>query len=320
MVTPSPYNTLPAATGEAAGSETKGFIFDIKRFAIHDGPGTRTTVFLKGCPLRCRWCHNPEGQLPLPQLSVSSQRCMACKTCLPLCVPNAIALNGGPIVDRVLCDQCGACAVACPTETLQMIGRSIMLTELIDELGRDRILYEESGGGVTFSGGEPLMQGEFLAASLKACKEHGWHTAVDTSGFGHPDVVAQITGYTDLFLYDLKVVESGKHRQWAGADNEIVLRNLFDLNDRGAHVIIRVPMVPSLTATEENIHSISTMLRSKTNINEIHLLNYHSHGRSKVDRLGLSETLPRMHPLSHDEMQYFARALRADGFEVTIGG
>jgi pyruvate formate lyase activating enzyme len=220
-----------------------GIIFDIKRYAIHDGPGIRTTVFFKGCPLNCDWCQNPESRDPAPQVALLTQRCIRCGACLEAC-PHAD--NGPPTtaapIDRAHCQRCGACVEACPSGARSLLGSTVTVPELMSEIEKDRLFFEESGGGVTFSGGEPLMQPEFLLECLAACKHKQHHTAIDTCGHAPWGTLSQILALTDLFLYDLKLMDGARHEQQLGVSNSLILENLRNLSKRGAAIWIRFPL------------------------------------------------------------------------------
>jgi len=208
---------VEAYAGDATAMAATGLVFWIARFAVHDGPGIRVTVFLKGCPLRCSWCHSPESQLPKPEIMLKNDRCLICGTCAPLCRHDAIALtDDGYDTNRERCQACGECVDACPAEARTLAGRTMTVTELVADIEKDRVFLDRSGGGVTFSGGEPLMQPDFLAEAIAACRAAGWHTAVETSGYGTPPAVAA-AATADLILFDLKVHDEAQHRRASGA-------------------------------------------------------------------------------------------------------
>jgi pyruvate formate lyase activating enzyme len=224
---------------------TSGLIFDIKKYSIHDGPGIRTTLFLKGCPLACAWCHNPESQSSKPEMIFREQRCIRCGVCLTACPRRAITWNGdGPLTDWAACQPCDACVTACYAEARERIGREMTVAQALAEIERDRAFYDESGGGVTFSGGEPLMQSDFLAALLHACKAQDLHTAVDTCGFAAWETLDKVRGEVDLFLYDLKLMDDARHRAFTGVSNAPILANLQALSRLGHNLLIRIPLVP----------------------------------------------------------------------------
>lgn len=230
---------------------TSGIIFDVKRFSIHDGPGIRTTVFFKGCPLACLWCHNPESQSRAPQIMLRPSRCIACGACVDECAEGAITWNGGGVLtNRALCTSCGVCTQACVAEARELVGRKVTTAEIMAEISRDLAFYDESGGGVTFSGGEPLLQADFLLELLRECKRQEIHTAVDTSGAASWAALAQIAPFVDLFLYDLKLMDEARHKAATGAGNRLILDNLGRLAATGAAIQLRVALIPGKITTK----------------------------------------------------------------------
>jgi pyruvate formate lyase activating enzyme len=206
---------------------TTGIVFDIKKFSIHDGPGIRTTIFFKGCPLRCWWCHNPEGLTPEPELMIRANRCIRCDACLDVCPHGAISRDGDKVfTDVAKCLRCGTCVAACYAEARQIVGQEMAAAQVMAEIERDVPFYDESGGGATFSGGEPLLQPDFLCELLSACRARGIHTAVDTCGFAPWEVLDSVRKYVDLFLYDLKLMDEARHRAFTGVSNALILSNL----------------------------------------------------------------------------------------------
>ncbi len=275
-----------------------GVVFDIQRFSVHDGPGIRTTVFLKGCPLRCLWCHNPEGIFPGPELMFFEYKCLSCGTCARVCPEKAIVLvpteGAKPALDRRKCTGCGICAEACPSGAWRRVGRTITVEELLSALERDALLYDRSEGGVTFSGGEPLFQPEFLLAALKACKERHIHTTVDTSGHAPTSVLAAIAPCTDLFLFDLKPMDEEEHRRYTGVSNHLIHENLRKLVEWGKPVIVRVPLIPGVTDTDRNIQMLVAFLRElRGGIKKVELLPYHDVAE-KYQRLGRPYDMPQL--------------------------
>jgi len=257
----------------------RGIIFDIQRFAIYDGPGIRTLVFLKGCPLRCWWCQNPEGLSRKPQLAYYEQLCQHCHLCAEICPTGAIKITTEDIhiIDRRKCNLCGKCYSVCPTGALKLIGREITVDELIKEIKRDAMFYDSSGGGVTFSGGEPLYQPDFLLQCLKECQEYGIHTALETSGYADKTTFRKISNFVDLFLFDIKIINEEKHKYYTGVSNKPILENLKFLvkSGRGEDVIIRFPIIPTITDTEENLRDIISLLSSLKTLERVHLLPFH---------------------------------------------
>ncbi len=300
---------------------TTAVIFDIKRFAVHDGPGIRTTVFLKGCPLACPWCHNPEGQKFAPELFLRPARCIGCGKCLPACPQGALTLASGTIaLDRGSCDACGTCADVCPTDALETVGRAVTVDELIATIMRDRPFYQESGGGVTFSGGEPLGQPEFLLDLLHACRDRGIHTTVDTSGYAPAETIAAIAELVDLFLYDLKLIDDDAHRRYTGVTNRPILDNLRLLSDIGATVIVRVPVIPGITDSEDNIDGIARFVAALPRPYPVDLLPYHRAGIDKYARLGMPYRLADTPIPSHARMEEIAEIFLRHKLTVMIGG
>ncbi len=264
----------------------RGCIFDIKRFAVHDGNGIRTTVFLKGCNLRCLWCHNPEGMFSVPQTAYYAHKCIGCGECAGVCPAQAHRIEDGKhLFDRALCIGCGKCAAVCLGDALTFYGREMTADELLPLLLEDREFYESSSGGVTFSGGECMLQADFLREILRLCKENGIHTAVDTAGDVPWESFEKVIPYTDLFLYDVKAATESLHKEGTGVSNARILENLKRLSDAGAEIIVRVPVIGGYNDTAEEIERIAAILKP-LRIRSVELLPYHAMGEHKYEAIG----------------------------------
>jgi pyruvate formate lyase activating enzyme len=302
------------------GGARQGLIFDLKKYSINDGPGIRTTVFFKGCPLRCSWCHNPEGQSFAPEVMIRASRCLAdCSECVTACPKEAVIKTAGvPVVDRRRCDACGKCADACPAEAVEIVGRRLSSAQLLREIEKDRIFQDQSGGGVTFSGGEPLSQPDFLSEILDYCRRKEIHTTVDTCGFAPTAVLEQIALKTDLFLYDLKLIDEERHRAYTGESNALILENLKRLAAMGKKTIVRLPLVPGVNDDEENIREMARFLGSLGSVNEISLLPYHKLGRDKYKGLE-KRAEEEFTPPSAECLERIKKDLEQHGFRVSLG-
>ena len=300
---------------------TKGIVFDIMHFSTHDGPGIRTTVFLKGCPLSCAWCHNPESQSRGLELMLRPNLCIACEACITACPEGAISLNDGAIVtDRSKCNLCGICVEVCNAEARAMVGRELSVDEVMAEILKDVIFYDESGGGVTFSGGEALMQPDFLLELLQACKEKGVHTAVDTCGFANWGVIERVRSFVDLFLYDLKTLDEEAHRQYTGVPNRPILANLRRLSELGHSVILRMPLIPGVNDSEEAIQAVGQFAASLPNLARLDILPYHEAGVEKYRRLDKVYSLAEITPPSDGRVAAVASVLRGYHLNIQVGG
>jgi len=296
-----------------------GLIFDIKRYAIHDGPGIRTTVFFKGCPLSCWWCHNPEGKSFSLELMIWPDRCIGCQTCVEVCPNSAVlVVNGSIVTDRDRCKVCGTCAEKCPANAREIVGKRISVDELIKEIRKDVLFYEESGGGVTVSGGEPLAQPEFLHEFLRACKKEDIHIALDTSGYAETGVLLKISKNVDLFLYDLKIMDDKKHKLYTGVSNELILKNLRELSLLGKKVFVRFPLIPGVNDDEENLHAAGKFISGLRNVEEIDILPYHKLGVEKAKRLG--KKVKTFDKPSNETLERAIKKLKSFGLKVKEGG
>ena len=298
-----------------------GIIFDIRKYSIHDGPGIRTAVFFKGCPLRCWWCHNPESQSAAVEIIFRESRCIACQACLAACEQGALAWNGnGPVTDPEKCRLCGACADGCYAEARQQVGREMTVEQVLAEIERDIAFYDESGGGVTFSGGEPLLQRDFLSALLHACRAKEIHTALDTSGFAAWETMERIRGDVDLFLYDLKLIDDALHRQTTGVSNALILENLQALSQRRHAIRLRVPVIPGINADDEAVRQIGAFAAALPHLNGVDLLPYHAIGIDKYARFNRAYKLPETRSPSDERMAEIEHILTGFGLTVKIGG
>ena len=270
----------------------KGNIFEIKKFAVHDGDGIRTTVFLKGCPLRCKWCHNPEGLTKAPVLSYAPQKCISCGECVFVCRYGAHTIGaGGHEYNKDLCVQCGACEDVCLGEALKLYGKAMEAQDLLPKLLEDRAFYENSGGGVTLSGGEPMMQVAFIKELLSLLKENGVSTAVDTSGYAPFSAFEEILPYTDVFLYDIKAIDEQVHIDGTGVSNRLILENVKKLDERGKKIEVRYPFIPSYNDGEAE--KIAEFLSGIKNLVKVRVLPYHNFAQSKYSYL--DEEYPAAH-------------------------
>lgn len=298
-----------------------GLIFDIKRYAIHDGPGIRTTVFFKGCPLHCPWCHNPEGQDSNPELSYNETRCLkGCTECIKICPEDALSHFHHDIsIDREKCDLCGDCAQTCPTDALEIIGRELSVEEVMEEIEKDQVFYEESAGGVTFSGGEPLAQLEFLYSVLDKCKKKGLHAVLDTCGYVPFDEMEKIANKVDLFLYDFKFMDDEKHQEATGVSNKLIIENLKRLSGRGSQIVVRIPIIEGVNDNNENITKTAEFIASLPGIKGISLLPYHKGGRQKYARLSKASKMDKTPAPSKEKIKRIKKKLERFGFQVRIG-
>jgi len=298
-----------------------GLIFDISRYAIHDGPGIRTTVFLKGCPLSCWWCHNPESQSADKELLYRAERCIGCATCVEACPEGAISHTPeGYVANSDRCTLCGKCVPVCPADARELVGREITVAELIKEIEKDALFFDESGGGVTFSGGEPLAQSQFLIEALKACREMDIHTVVDTCGFAPRQVLESAVPFTRLFLFDLKMIDPELHRKYTGVSNDIVLSNLAWLSEQETETIIRIPIIPGINDTPDNIEATGKFLAGLPKKLEVNLLPYHATAQQKYSRFGLTYRLPHLNPPPAEQMEELTGRLALFGLSVFAGG
>jgi pyruvate formate lyase activating enzyme len=297
-----------------------GTVLRIERFAIHDGPGIRTTVFLKGCPLRCTWCHSPESQLLQREFMPQPDRCVRCMGCASVCPQHALlpAADRGPVAPGA-CDTCGACAEACPTGARELMGRSMSADALMAEIERDRIFYDESDGGVTFSGGEPLMQPAFVREMALRCRLSGIHVTIDTCGHVDPNALLEIARDADLFLFDLKMMDEERHKAFTGASNVRILQNLEHLSAIHPNVLVRFPFIPGVNDDDQNVKAIGAFLAS-LRLTRIDVLPYHRAGLAKYDRLQRPYQLPDTQPPSADHVTHAVRLLESCGLIVRPGG
>ncbi len=306
---------------ESAVSGATGRCFDIQRWSLHDGPGIRTTVFLQGCPLVCPWCHNPESRSSGPEVRVIAGRCIRCGACLDACPHPAETVAGEvPAVDPARCVRCGLCVAACPTGARVLTGETFTAGEVLATVERDRPFYEESGGGVTFSGGEPFLQPRFLLACLSLARRGGIHTAVDTSGFAPREVVLEAARWTDLFLFDLKLLDGPRHERLTGAPLAPILENLRALDAAGASIWLRTPLVPGLNDAPADLDALGAFAAALPRTRRIHLLPYHRLASAKHRGLGREDPLDGLEPPPPPAVEAAAARLRSHGLDVRLGG
>lgn len=265
-----------------------GVVFDIQHYSIYDGPGIRTSVYLKGCPLSCFWCHNPESQLHNPQMGYWQERCDGCGLCVSSCSHGALALKRKAVIrDPALCQACNTCATVCPKSAMELIGKPMSVSQITDIVLKDKIFYDNSNGGVTITGGEPAVQKNFLKALLVELKKNAIHTALETCGYFSDELTDFLVAHTDLFLFDIKHIDPHKHRAGTGTDNELILNNFKNiLNKVGdRRVIVRIPLIPTFNADLKSLSAIRSFLQENSFNGEIHLMPYHDLGKAKYKRI-----------------------------------
>lgn len=298
----------------------EGIIFDIKKYSIHDGPGTRVTVHMKGCPLSCWWCHNPESQSMIPTVLFRSERCIACGSCIKACPHGAVSIEGGTLVtNEGLCTGCGECCRVCPSEARELCGKKYSVDELMAILRKDEPFFRD-GGGVTFSGGEPLMQPEFLIEALIACKKEGYHRAIDTCGFAPTKTILEVAKEANLFLYDIKHMDPAQHKKYTGVDNVLILDNLRAISEAGAAINIRYPFMPGLNTDSDNVHALGRFVSKLKGITGVNILPYHTVAKGKHDRWHMDYRLPDLLPPTANQTGDAAKILESYGLSVRIGG
>lgn len=303
-----------------------GRILHLQRLSTEDGPGIRTTVFFKGCPLRCAWCHNPESLLPQPQVQWFAGRCLNCHSCLEVCPQDCLVMTPqGLEIDRQRCKGCGTCVETCPSGALEILGRQVTVEWLLTELLKDRAYYEKSGGGVTLSGGEPLLQPEFATAVLKGIKEAGLSTALDTCGLCAPSALEQALPYTDLVLFDLKLMDAQAHRCYTGQPNERILANLLQIRQwqrqHGAPALwIRTPLIPGATTGPENLQAIGAFIAANLNgsVERWELCAFNNLCADKYRRLGMNWAYAGLPLMSAEELRNCEAMARASGVNPEI--
>ncbi len=300
-------------------SSIKGNIFNIQRYSIDDGPGIRSTVFMKGCPLRCSWCSNPESQTPWPEVTHRDSVCKKCSRCVETCELKAISIDAlGVYIDRKRCTRCGKCVEVCNNDALRVIGKEVSVEEVFDEIIRDIDYYRDSGGGVTVSGGEVLFQPAFTAALLKRCRDAEIHTCVDTSGYGDTTSLEKILPYTSLVFFDLKHMDPSAHKELTGHSNELIIHNLEFIAAWGTPVVIRVPIIPGLNDSEEEITAIARTVSGITESTKVNLLPYHKFGMGKYKMLDLEYKLGELANPTDEKLQRAKQIIESFGLDCEI--
>ncbi len=298
--------------------EMRGVVFNMQRFSVRDGDGIRTIVFLKGCPLRCKWCSNPESQTLKPVLMYSVKDCIHCGRCVRTCKQHALSPDNPVFVDRSRCITCGECTAVCPVSALTIKGKSMSVSDVIRELKKDAGAFRRSKGGVTISGGEGLVQHDYCTELLKACQTQGWTTCIESTCYAEPEVIEQVFPYVNMALLDVKCIDPVKHKDATGVSNELILKNIRRAGEI-TRVIIRVPVIPGFNNSEEDIRQIVEYARTVPGVRMIHLLPYHSLGSNKYTLLGREYTLPEKN-MKKEEVQPFEKIVLENGFECRIGG
>lgn len=296
-------------------------LFNIQHFSLHDGPGIRTVVFFKGCPLDCAWCHNPESKNSHEELAYYSKNCTFCQRCAVVC-PNGVHTvhNGLHEINREKCTTCGKCSAACDFSALEIIGRNYTVEEILDEIQKDDMFFT-NGGGVTASGGEPFMQFEGLYTLAKRCKEKKYSFCIETSGFTDEKNIRKIAEYVDFFLYDYKLTNPEEHKKYVGADNKTIVENLSVLEEIGANVILRCPIIPHINDCEDHFKGIGTIVNAYRCILHVELLPYHPLGISKAEQIGEEAMYPEPDFLQKETLQQYAKKIKFfTNKEISIGG
>lgn len=302
---------------EVMSSCESGMVLDILRFSLHDGPGIRTTVFLKGCPLSCNWCHNPESQSYKPQLSFDSSKCTNCLDCIPLCPVHALSAASGKLaVNFGLCNGCGDCVQSCTTDALKIYGRQRTTDDVISIVLKDLAYYKKSGGGMTISGGEPMAQFEFTLDLLKAAKRNGIHTCIETCGHAPTERFSQLLNYVDVFLYDCKETDPATHKRVTGVSNRLILENLDFLYAQKTNIILRCPIIPGMNDTEEHLSGIRSLEKKYPNLTAVEILPYHNMGKNKAGRIGARYELRDIATATRDQGLSWVSLLCEYGFEA----
>ena len=299
-----------------------GMIFDVKRYSINDGPGIRVTVFFKGCPLRCIWCHNPESISTKVQKMYNRDKCIGCNSCVEVCPEKCCTMTPeGIVTDRDRCSGCGKCADICPTMATEMSGRIVSVKDILEIVEKERVFFDQSEGGVTISGGEPLLQPDFLIALLDELGSRSIHRAVDTTGLARTELLLEVARRTDLFLYDLKAMDPAVHKRWTGADNGLILENLIALANAGAEISIRIPLIKGVNSDRENIEKSARFIASlKGPARQVSILPYHNIMVSKHLKLGSPFDGGMMAEPSKEEVQEVIKQFAEHGLTATVGG
>ncbi|UCF97781.1 MAG: glycyl-radical enzyme activating protein [Spirochaetaceae bacterium] len=301
-------------------SDLQGLVFDIQRFSIHDGPGIRTLVFMKGCPLRCSWCSNPESQQAKPEIMYFEEKCIHCGACLEACPYGEVLEENWPVATE-LCYGCGSCVEVCYAEARKLVGRWYTVEQVSDIVERDRVFYEESGGGMTVGGGEPMFQAAFVAGLLQTCRRRGIHTAIETCGFTPWKTMSKVLEHTDLLLMDIKHMDSQTHKKHTGVGNERILENARKAADVVGEMVVRLPLIPDFNDGHENIRALGRFVAEQLPaVQRIDVLPYHSTGESKSKRLGRPYTLPGLKPQSREKVDAVEQILQSYGIKIRIGG
>lgn len=298
------------------------FIFDIKRYAINDGPGIRIVIFLKGCNLNCAWCHNPESISSETERMYAPTKCIQCGTCVMACPEKALTLTQeGIVTDTERCNMTGRCAEVCPTKAIEISGKHMSVAEIMNEIEKERVFFDQSGGGVTFSGGEPLLQSKFLIELLDECGKRRIHRAVDTAGLANTEIILEVSKRTDLFLYDLKLMDSEKHQKWIGVPNEKILENLKVLAETGAKIIIRIPLIGGVNDDAENMEATARFVSQLSGEKkEVNLLPYHKIAQTKYQKLGRPDEFQPLEEPTKEAQTRAVSIFKQLGLEASIGG
>jgi pyruvate formate lyase activating enzyme len=302
--------------------EKTGIIFNIQKFSIHDGPGIRTTVFMKGCPLRCRWCSNAESMNPEPELGIIKSLCNNCGKCIDVCPEKAISLDDNDFIriNRDKCTACGECVAVCSPEALTIYGKRVTVDEVFKEVSRDKSFYEGSEGGVTVSGGEPLRQADFVAELFQRCHQAGIGTCLDTCGYAATDKLKEVLAFTDYVLCDVKHMDAELHKQFTGVPNDLILNNARVIAESGVTVLYRIPLIKDVNDTVENITRTAQFMKSLGNSAAIELLPYHRLGIGKYQTLGRSYPGEDFVTPSSEEVESVRCIFEEYGISCTVGG